>query len=88
MKIDLMKLSSVTKILLIILVIAVSYLLIFLIIRPFFAPKDMMGMMEQISGGLNTTNLFSLILALIIGVVISFYLIFSKKLCQKMKREF
>ena len=69
-----LELDNITKILLIILIVVVSYFLIFLIIKPFFAPKDMMGMMEQISGGLNNANLLSLIIALIIGVIISFYL--------------
>ena len=72
-------LDTVTKILLIILVIAVSYFIIFLIFRPFFItqPTSMSEMMNRVMIGDTTSNminLVSLIIALIIGVVISFYL--------------
>ena len=88
MRNNLTQLNNVTKILLIILVVAVSYFLIFIILKPFSAPKDMMGMMEQLSGGLNTTNLFSLILALIIGIVISFYLFKQNEKDKEKDKEF
>ena len=72
-KIKLVELDNVIKILLVILVVAISYFLVFLMLKPFFAPRTMMDMMSQI-GGWNSVNLISLIIALIIGVVISFYL--------------
>lgn len=76
---NLTKLDNVTKVILIILVIAVSYFIIFLIIKPFFItqPTSMSEMMNRvIRGDTSSTliNLFSLIIALIIGVIISFYL--------------
>ena len=76
-KVNSIKLDNVTKILLIILVVAISYFLIFLIFRPFFIrqPTSMSEMMNQMIGRDNTGfNLFSLILALVIGVIVSFYL--------------
>ena len=72
------KIDAVTKILLIILVVAISYFVVFLIFRPFFItqPSNMADMMNQIMGSnrITSVNLLSLILALIIGVIISFYL--------------
>jgi len=74
---NLTKLDAVTKILVILLVVAVSYFVIFLVLRPFFItqPSNMMDMMNQIvSRGIRTENILPLIIALIIGVIISFYL--------------
>ena len=86
-KIELTGLNNVTKILLIILVVAVSYFVILLILRPFFVKQstNMMDMMDQIRGGIRTDNLLSFIIALVIGVIISFY-IFKDK--SKEKDEF
>ena len=72
-------LNNVTKILLIILVIALSYFIIFLILKPFLItqPVSMTEMMSRvIRGDTNSSliNLLSLIIALIIGVIVSFYL--------------
>lgn len=81
---NLTKLDNVTKVILIVLVIAVSYFVIFLIIKPFFVsqPTSMSEMMNRvIRGDTSSTliNLFSLIIALIIGVIISFYLFKQNK---------
>ncbi len=70
---NLTKLDNITKILIILLVIAISYFIIFLILRPFFAPKSMMDMMNQI-GSIGTETIIPLIIALIIGIILSFYL--------------
>ncbi len=77
---DLTKLDNITKILLIILVVAVSYFVMLLILKPFFVrqPASMSDMMDQLRGGIRTDNLLSFIVALIIGVIVSFYL-FSVK---------
>ena len=83
MKIELKNLNIVTKILLIILVVAISYLIIFLALRPFFAPASMMDMMSQVTGGIGTRNIVPFIIALVIGIIISFYL-FNK---DRDKRE-
>ena len=74
---NLIKLDSVTKILLIALVVAVSYLIIFLILKPFFAPTSMMDIMNQTVAG-RTDTIISFIIALIIGLVISFYMFKDK----------
>ena len=70
---NLTELDNITKILIVVLVIAVSYFLVFLALRPFFAPKNMADMMNQI-GNIGTETIIPLIIALIIGVIISFYL--------------
>ncbi len=70
---NLTKLDSVTKILIILLVVAISYFIIFLILKPFFAPTSMMDMMNQI-GSIGTETIIPLIIALTIGIIISFYL--------------
>ena len=51
-----------------------------LILKPFFVrqPASMSDMMDQLRGGIRTDNLLSFIVALIIGVIVSFYL-FSVK---------
>ena len=74
-----LKIDNTTKILLIILVVAVSYFIIFLILRPFLItqPVSMAEMMSRIMRGDTSSsliNLISLIIALITGVIISFYL--------------
>lgn len=82
-KIKLVELNNITKILLIVLVIAVSYFIIFLILKPFLItqPVSMVDMMNRVIRGDTASsliNLVSLIIALIIGVIVSFYL-FSVK---------
>ena len=85
------KLNNVTKILLIILVVAVSYFIIFLVLKPLLIrqPTSMMGIMNQMmTGGTKTDiNLLSLITSLIIGVVVSFYL-FREQKEEKKGREY
>ena len=78
MDIKIGKLNNVTKIFLIILVVAISYFIIFLILKSLFISQQisMAEMMNRVIGGntvLNLINLISLIIALIIGVVVSFY---------------
>lgn len=77
-ELKLTKLDNVTKILLIILVVSVSYFIIFSIFRPFFItqPTSMADMMNQMMGGGTRTNInfLSLIISLMIGIIISFYL--------------
>lgn len=76
-EVSLTKLDNVTKILLIILVVVICYFIIFSILGSFFVrqPTSMADMMNQMMGqGPNTNNLLSVIIALIIGVIISFYL--------------
>ena len=84
-KINLTKLDNVTKILLILLIGVIFYFAIFSILKPFFItePTPMMKMMSQVMGSdiMNfsttssaTMNLVSLIVAIIIAVIASFYL--------------
>ena len=84
-KINVTNLDSVTKILLILLIGVIFYFALFLILKPFFitGPVSMMSMMSQMTGSdimnfsnSNSTiiNLVSLIGAIIIAVVASFYL--------------
>lgn len=70
---NLTKIDNTTKILILVLAVAVSYFIIFLMLRPFFAQKSMMEMMNQI-GSIGIETITSLIIALIIGVIVSFYL--------------
>lgn len=68
-----------TKILLVVLVIVFSYLVIFLFLSTFFfrPPHSMMEMMHGMMGfhaGMMTVNLVAILLALIIGVLVSFWL--------------
>lgn len=74
MKKTITALDNVTKILLIILVVAVTYFIFSLALRPFFVPKSMMEMMSQITGGIGTSDIISFIIALLIGITTSFYL--------------
>jgi len=75
---SLRKLDNVTKILSIILVVAISYFFVFLITGYFFIkqPTSMMDMMNQAIYGSNRANIliFSFIVALIIGIIFSSYL--------------
>ena len=84
-KINATKLDSVTKILLILLIGVVFYFAIFSILKPFFItqPTPMMKMMGQVmdsdimnfsTNSSATMNLVSLIVAIIVAVVASFYL--------------
>ncbi len=78
-KIDLKQIDSISKIVLIILVVAVSYFIFLLILRPLFIahPVSMADMMNRMFRGDTTSNLIniaSLILSLIIAVVVSLYL--------------
>ncbi len=72
------KLNNITKILLIILVVSVSYFIIFLVLKPFLItqPTSMAEMMREVMTGSGRTDikLISFIISLIIGVIISFYL--------------
>ena len=79
---NLTELDNITKILIVVLVIAVSYFLVFLALRPFFAPKNMADMMNQI-GSIGTETIIPLIIALIIGIVVSFYLFKNKEYKEK-----
>src|SRR3989344_4964198 len=72
-------LNNITKILIILLVVTISYFVLFLIISPFFAPISMRDMMSQFSRGIGRDSIISLIAALIIGVIVSFYLFEGKK---------
>ena len=80
---DLTKLDNVTKILIVILAVAISYFIIFLILKPFYAPASMMDMMNQTIAG-RTDTIISLVISLIIGIIISFYLF---RIEPKDKRE-
>ena len=65
-----------TKIILIILVVLVSYFLLFVLLQPFFVttPRNMFEMMQQMMGinqTFYTLNIISIILAILIGLVIS-----------------
>ena len=84
-KINLRKLDNVTKILLIILIIVVFYFAIFSILKPFFItkPTPIMEMMGQMmgsdmvnfsSGSSVTMNITSLIIAIAVAAIASFYL--------------
>ena len=56
---------------------SLTYFLIFLLLRPFLIaqPTSMAEMMNQVMGrGIGTANFIPLIIALIIGVIVSFYL--------------
>ena len=75
---NLTKLDNITRIFLIILVVAISYFFVFLIIGYFFIkqPTSMMDIMNQSIYGNNRTNIliFSFIIALIIGIIFSSHL--------------
>ncbi|MBU0963167.1 MAG: MarR family transcriptional regulator [Nanoarchaeota archaeon] len=72
-------LNNITKILIIILVVIISYFIIFLIIKPFFTPISMMDMMRQLTWGIRTDNIIPFIIALIAGIIVSFYLFEGRK---------
>ena len=82
---DLTNFNTVTKVLLVILAIAVSYFIISLIINPFTQPTSMMDMMAQLNNSFGADTIIPLIIALIIGIVISLYLFKDK---DKGKDEF
>lgn len=84
-KIDVRKLDTITKILLIILIIVIFYFAVFSILKPFFITKptpinsmmsQMMGsdMMNFSSSSSTTMNLTSLIIAIVVAAIASFYL--------------
>ncbi len=83
--INLKKLDNVTKILLIILIGVIFYFAIFSILKPFFItePTPMVGIMSQMMGSdmMNfstdssiTMNLVSLIIAITVVLIVSFFL--------------
>ena len=89
--IDLKRLDNVTKLLLILLIGVLIYFAIFSILKPFFItePTPVMSMMSQMMGsdminfssGYSTTmNLISLIIAIGIAIIVSFYLFKSDKI--------
>ena len=89
--IDLKRLDNVTKLLLILLIGVLIYFAIFSILKPFFItePTPVMSMMSQMIGsdminfssGYSTTmNLISLIIAIGIAIIVSFYLFKSDKI--------
>ncbi len=81
-KTNIKELNSITKILLVFLIIVVSYFIILLVLTPFFAPVSMMDMMNQIMirrGTGTNLGLISLIFSLVIGIILSFYLFENKK---------
>ena len=78
---NLKKLDNVTKILLILLVGAIFYFVVFSILKPFFVTEPtpmraMMGsnMMDFTTGSSTTMNLVSLIVAIGVTFIVSFYL--------------
>ena len=84
-KINIIKLNNVTKILLILLIGVIFYFAVFSILKPFFIrePTSMMSIMSQMmgsgiinfsNGGPTIVNLVSLIVAIIVALVVSFYL--------------
>jgi len=85
---DLTNFNTVTKVLLVILAIAVSYFIISLIINPFTQPTSMMDMMAQLNNSFGADTIIPLIIALIIGIIISFYLFKDKNKEDKKKDEF
>ena len=84
-KINITKLDNVTKILLILLIGVIFYFVIFSILKPFFItePTPMINMMSQMMGSdimnfssssSTTMNLVSLIVAISVALIVSFYL--------------
>ena len=84
-KINLKELDNVTKVLSIFLIGVIFYLVIFLILKPFFItePAPMINMMSQMMGSdimnfssssSTTMNLVSLIVAITVALIVSFYL--------------
>lgn len=88
-KFDLRNLDAVTKILFILLVGVVFYLIIFLLLKPFFVPQASAGMMRMMSFGTNesmTMNLVALIVTLAGAVILSLYLFQAQKIeCDEYK---
>lgn len=84
-RINVTRLDNITKILLILLVGVIFYFALFSILKPFFItePTPMPGMMGQMMGpdimnfssaSSATMNLFSLIAAISVALIVSFYL--------------
>ena len=80
-KINITKLDTITKILLILLIGVIFYFVIFLILKPFFITeptpmRSMMGsnMMNFSNTNSTTMNLVSLIIAITVALIVSFYL--------------
>lgn len=78
-KINPKELDNVTKILLILLIGVILYFVMFIVLSPFLIkePTSMAEMMNQIMGSNNnsvTINLASLIIALVVALIVSFYL--------------
>ena len=84
-KINITKLDNVTKILLILLIGVIFYFVIFSILKPFFITEStpMINMMSQMMGSdimnfssssSTTMNLVSLIVAITVAIIVSFYL--------------
>ena len=79
-KTNLKDLDNITKILLILLIGTILYFAMFLILKPFFVrePASMADVMRQMMGSnssSSTINLISLILAVSVALIISFYLV-------------
>ena len=78
-KINPKELDNVTKILLILLIGVILYFVMFMVLNPFLIrePTSMADIMNQMTGSNNspiTINLISLITALIVALIVSFYL--------------
>jgi len=78
-KINFNGIDNVTKILLILLIGVILYFVMFMVLSPFLIkePTSMAEMMNQIMGSNNnspTINLASLIIALVVALIVSFYL--------------
>ena len=76
---NLKELDNVTKILLILLIGVILYFVMFMVLSPFLIrePTSMAEMMNQVMGSNNNSiiiNLLSLIIAIIVDLIVSFYL--------------
>ncbi len=72
-------LDLTTKIILIVLVVVISYLLLFLVLSEVFVPEptlgtDMMGQMMDTSPDYTVVILISLIIALVVGILVTLWL--------------
>ena len=91
--IDFKSTHAVTKILFIALIVLIFYFAVYSLLKPFYIsqPTNMMQMMSQSfgsSGSNATINLFSMILAVFIGIIVSFYIFkHEKPLPQKLSHE-
>ncbi|PIN94674.1 hypothetical protein COU53_02555 [Candidatus Pacearchaeota archaeon CG10_big_fil_rev_8_21_14_0_10_30_48] len=78
-KLNLTELDNVTKILLILLIGVILYFIMFMVLSPFLIrePTSMAEVMNQMMGANDSSiiiNLLSLIIAIIIALIVSFYL--------------